>query len=110
MRSNWWSRARIGVQTRRASDKQKAKLPSRYFRCGLAAEHLEQRLLLSAVVELNAPNTNYSTTWTNSGAVAITGTSASPSLVSGLNEPTGIAVSGANLWVVNDVYGTIGEY
>jgi hypothetical protein len=36
--------------------------------------------------------------------------SASPTLVSGLNEPTGIAVSGGNLWAANDVSGTIREY
>jgi hypothetical protein len=74
MRSHWCSQARSGLQTRRAGEKQRqAKLRSLYFRCGLAAERLEPRLLLSAVVELNAPSTNYSTSWTNSGPVAITG-------------------------------------
>ena len=110
MRTHWWSRAPLGAPTRCSGDKQKAKLPSPYFRRGLAAEHLEQRFLLSAVVELNAPSTNYMTSWTNSGAVAITGATASPTLVSGLNAPDGIAVSGANLWVVNNGSGTIGEY
>ena len=39
----------------------------------------------------------------------ITGVNALP-LVSGLSNPLGIAVSGANLWVANTGGGTIGEY
>jgi hypothetical protein len=96
MRSHWWSRARLGLQARRAGETQrKAKLRSPHFRCALAAERLEQRLLLSAVVELNAPNTNYSTSWTNSGPVPITGISAT--LVSVLGGPEGTTVAGGNL-------------
>jgi hypothetical protein len=34
----------------------------------------------------------------------------SATLVSGLNTPEGIAVSGGNLWVANYNIGTIGEY
>ena len=40
-------------------------------------EPLERRLMLSAVVQLDAPNTNYTTSWTNSGPVPITGVNAS---------------------------------
>ena len=39
------------------------------------------------VVELNPPSTNYATSWTNPGAVAITPHSSSM-LLSGLNKPT----------------------
>src|SRR5208283_2700526 len=42
--------------------------------------------------------------YTNSGAVI------NASLVSGLGEPIGIAVSGPNLFVANRYAGTIGEY
>jgi streptogramin lyase len=108
MRSKWRSQSRPGVQSKRAGDKQKAKLCRRYFRSALAVERLEQRFLLSAVVELNAPSTNYATSWTNSGAVAITGVK--PTLESGLNNPRSIAVSAGDLWVANQRSNTIGEY
>src|SRR5947199_290229 len=39
-----------------------------------------------------------------------TGRTMNASLVSGLNYPYGIAVSGANLFVTNSVSGTIGKY
>jgi uncharacterized membrane protein YfcA len=38
------------------------------------------------------------------------GGTVNPSLVSGLNDPDGIAVSGSNLFVANWNSGTIGEY
>src|SRR6202011_4248144 len=41
---------------------------------------------------------------------ATTGAAINPSLVSGLNSPFGIAVSGANLYVANNGSGTVGEY
>ena len=41
---------------------------------------------------------------------ATTGATINSSLVSGLNTPYGILVSGGNLWVVNNGAGTIGEY
>src|SRR6202011_924315 len=40
---------------------------------------------------------------------ATTGAAINPSLVSGLNSPFGIAVSGANLYVANTGSGTVGE-
>ena len=109
MRSQRWSRTRFGIQSKRAGGKQSAQLRSPHFRRRLAAEHLEQRLLLSAVVALDAPSANYTTTWTNSGPVAI-GVNGSPNLVSGLNAPRAIAVSGGDLWVANDSSSTISEY
>src|SRR5438132_1544122 len=41
---------------------------------------------------------------------ATTGATINPSLVSGLNDPVGIALYGGNLFVVNNQTGTIGEY
>src|SRR6266496_2660730 len=41
---------------------------------------------------------------------AATGATINSALVSGLNAPAGIAVSGGNLWVVQPFAGTIGEY
>src|SRR5436190_24400658 len=41
---------------------------------------------------------------------ATTGATVNPALVSGLNAPLGIAVSGGNLFVVNSNTGTIGKY
>jgi hypothetical protein len=35
------------------------------------------------ILQLNAPTTNYTTSWTNSGAVPITGAKASPTLITG---------------------------
>ena len=61
------------------------------------------------VVELNPSSTNYATSWTNSGAVAIT-PNASTTFVSGLDNPNAIAVAGDDLWVANYNSGTISEY
>src|SRR5947199_129198 len=41
---------------------------------------------------------------------ATTGATVNASLVSGLNKPQGIVVSGGNLWVANNGGNTIGEY
>jgi hypothetical protein len=49
----------------------------------------------------------------NSGTIGeytIGGATVNPSLIRGMNEPAGIAVSGTNLFVVNVMNGTIGEY
>ena len=44
------------------------------------------------------------------GAYTTTGTTLNAALISGLNVPTGIAVSGSDLFVANFNTGTIGEY
>ena len=109
MRTIRWSRARFGIQSSVPVESKAPELRSPHFRWRLAAEHLEQRFLLSAVVELDAPSANYTTSWTNSGPVTIS-VNGSPNLVTGLNAPEGIAVSGEDLWIANTGSGTIGDY
>ena len=61
------------------------------------------------VVELNAPSTNYTTSWNNSGAVTITGTTAP--LVSGLSKPGGASPYREGICGLRTPNsGTIGEY
>jgi hypothetical protein len=44
------------------------------------------------------------------GKYTTSGATVNPALISGLSDPTGIALSGADLFVTNRVTGTIGEY
>ena len=44
------------------------------------------------------------------GAYTTSGATVNPALISGLNTPLGIAVSGSNLFVANQNSGTVGEY
>ena len=82
---------------------------------GLLPRALSTLLLaVTALWALPAAGANLFVTNFNGNTIgeynATTGAPVNASLVSGLSNPQGIAVSGGNLWVTNPSSGTIGEY